>query len=223
MFNKLDLLDTGYFIDNEYLDNYITLLHKNKDTQYQRNKTNNHHIIPVSYFKNRKIEVDNTENNKVTLLFKDHVLAHFYLYYCSSDKRDIYSNACAIRHLMGFSKQRSIDFNLDLIDFDKLQELYEDSKKYFKVLMKGRFTGDKNPAKRPEVREKISKAKMGHAINLITNRKAIEAMRIANTGKKKNLSEKGRSAIVENMINNNPMHNEQSLEKKNEKISYWTS
>lgn len=220
MFSKLDLIKTGYFIDNEYLDGYVKLLFENVNTSYQRNKTNEHHIIPVSYFKHRNIEVDNTEDNKVTLLFKDHVLAHYYLYLCTLNEEDKYSNACALNHLTGLSKRRGISFNISDLSLPELQKIYEESKRHFTESMRGRFVGDKNPAKRPEVRKKISEAKKGHPVNPETNRRAIEAMRKANIGSDKSrLTPEGYKAIVISMTNNNPMHNKESIEKMRKSVT----
>lgn len=204
MFNKLDLIKTGYFIDNEYLDRYVKLLFENVHTSYQRNKTNEHHIITVSYFKHRNIEVDNTEDNKVTLLFKDHVLAHYYLYLCTLNEEDKYSNACALNQLTGLSKRRGISFNIDDLSLPDLQKIYEESKRHFTESMRGRFVGDKNPAKRPEVRKKISEAKNGHPVTPETNnRRAIEAMRKANIGSdKSSLTSEGYKSIVISMTKN---------------------
>lgn len=220
MFSKLDLINTGYFIDNEYLDRYSKLLFENVRTYYQRNKTNDHHIIPVLYFKHRNIEVNNTEDNKVTLLFKDHVLAHLYLYYCSLDERDTYSNACAIRHLMGFSKAKNIDFNINSEDFDSIQVVYEDSKKHFSMIMKDRIMGNRNPAKRPEVRKKISESKKGHPVNPETNKRAIEAMRKANIGSDKSrLTPEGCKSLVEKMRQKAPMKNPETVEKMRKSVT----
>lgn len=44
---KNKLLETGIFIDNEWLDKYVELVVSNQGTSYTRFKTQNHHIIPV--------------------------------------------------------------------------------------------------------------------------------------------------------------------------------
>ena len=94
-------MKTGYFLDNKYLDMYVDLLYKNRNTLYIRNATNNHHIIPKSYYKRLKKPINNSSENIVTVLFKDHVLAHYYLYLCTLNEEDKYSNACALNHLTG--------------------------------------------------------------------------------------------------------------------------
>ena len=122
MITKETLLKTGYFVDNEYLDMYVDLIYKNKDTSYVRNATNNHHIIPKSYYKRLKKPINNSSENIVTVLFKDHVLAHYYLYLCTLNEEDKYSNACVLNHLTGLSKRRGINFNIDDLSLTELQK-----------------------------------------------------------------------------------------------------
>ena len=71
--------------ENEYFDKYIDLVSKNKYTIKQKFKTQQHHIIPKAYFKRNNLKIDNSEENLVNLLYKDHVLAHYYLYKCVKD------------------------------------------------------------------------------------------------------------------------------------------
>lgn len=214
------LLQCNYFINNEYLDKYVELINENCNTCYIKNVTNNHHIIPKSYYKRLEIPIDNSSNNIVTLLFKDHVLAHYYLYLCSSNKHDKYSNFCAFRHLCGLSKRRNIEFDINTLNLDKLQQIYEESKQYFSQMMKGKFAGDNNPAKRPEVRKKISEAKMGHSVNPETNKRAIEAMRKANIGSDKSrLTPEGYKSLVEKMKQKAPMKNPESVEKMRKSVT----
>lgn len=220
MITKEALLKTGYFVDNEYLDMYVDLVYKNRDTRYIRNATNNHHIIPKSYYKRVKMPVSNSAENIVTVLFKDHVLAHYYLYLCTLNEEDKYSNACALNHLIGLSKRCGINFNIDDLSLTELQKIYEESKRHFTELMKGRFVGDKNPAKRPEVRKKISEAKKGHPTNPETNRRAIEAMRKANIGSDRSrITPEGYKSLVEKMRQKAPMKNPESVEKMRKSVT----
>lgn len=213
------LLSTSYFIQNEYFDKYVDLINSNLYTEKQKFKTNSHHIIPVSYFKHRNLEVDNSNNNKINLLFKDHVLAHYYLYFCSSTGIDKYSNLCAIKHLCGLCKSKNIQFNIDDLNLDNLQQMYEEGKQYFSDMMKGRLCGDKNPAKRPEVGRKISDARKGHPVNLET-RRAIEAMRKANTGSDKSrFTEQGYRNLVEKMKKKYAMQNPETVEKMRKSVT----
>jgi hypothetical protein len=76
------LLSTGYFIDNEYLDLYVDLINSNMDTK-SSDATQVHHILPRCYYSIVNEVVDNSKNNLVTLLYKNHLLAHYYLSLCS--------------------------------------------------------------------------------------------------------------------------------------------
>jgi hypothetical protein len=46
---KQKLLSTNYFIDNNYLDQYVELV--SQPTEKAAFKTQSHHIIPKTYFK----------------------------------------------------------------------------------------------------------------------------------------------------------------------------
>lgn len=79
---KKMLLDTGYFIDNQYLDNYLNLVLLNDYTGTAYSEI--HHILQRAYFKKLGLLVDQTKTNKVRLLYKDHCYAHYLLYFCTT-------------------------------------------------------------------------------------------------------------------------------------------
>ena len=91
---KQKLLKTGYFINNEYLDAYLDLIYSVQvlNSTY----TEKHHIIPVSLYKllnkcKTKQEAlllanDDLDNFVKVLLYKDHVYAHYLLYFCTLGK-----------------------------------------------------------------------------------------------------------------------------------------
>ena len=79
------LLHDG-FIDNSYLDSYCRLVERNTGYQKKYTLTNKHHIIPRSWFKLHNKDVDNGLSNLVTLTYRDHVLAHYYLCLCTEDE-----------------------------------------------------------------------------------------------------------------------------------------
>lgn len=84
--NKETLIDIGLVEDNQWLDAYVDLINSNLLTAHQAYITQKHHIIPKFYFKDNNIAVDNSESNVVNLSIKDHVLAHYYLCRCTTDK-----------------------------------------------------------------------------------------------------------------------------------------
>ena len=121
------LLNTGRFEENEFLYKYIQLISE-KQTRYTRNKTNYHHIIPKYYYNDNNIEIDNTSSNLVCLLYKDHLLAHYYLARCSISSKDISRNALAIRFIL---KGKSLEqLNVCEIDWDYYQQLFELGRSY---------------------------------------------------------------------------------------------
>ena len=86
MFNEIKdkLLQTQLFIDNEFLDKYLNLIILNLSTKRELYKTQRHHIIPRKVFKIKGINVDNSRKNLVNLLYKDHILVHYYLCKCTT-------------------------------------------------------------------------------------------------------------------------------------------
>jgi transposase len=120
---KTKLLATNYFIDNEYLDEYIFLV-SNHSVEKSVFKTQCHHILPKTYFRNLGIDVDDSENNLVELLFSDHVKAHWLLQKCTTGFLHR-NNGYALRYLLAKVKQYSANLTED--DFIKFQQMYEDS------------------------------------------------------------------------------------------------
>lgn len=123
---KQRLLQLNIFEDNAYLDLYCNLIENNINTQNIKFKTNKHHIIPVYYFEYNNLNVDNSTENLVNLLYKDHILAHYYLAMCSKLAGDRSRNVLAIRYLL---KGKTLaDFDIANIDLNNYQKLYEESR-----------------------------------------------------------------------------------------------
>lgn len=88
---KQVLLDTGYFVDNSYLDEYLELIQK---PFYFSGYSERHHVIPAMVYnikysirdrcKARKLADKDLNNFLVDLLFKDHCKAHWLLYNCTT-------------------------------------------------------------------------------------------------------------------------------------------
>ena len=157
---KSKLLQLDIFDDNEFFKNYIALLEANQLTEKVKFKTANHHIIPKSFCKKLGIKVDNSKKGVINLLHKDHALAHYYIAMCTKDDYLRYSSISAIQHIIGFNKKMNQE-NIDqfIENLDSYQALKEEQSAYHSSLMKGKLAGDLNPAKRPEVREKIRLSK----------------------------------------------------------------
>ena len=136
---KTILLQFEDIIDNIYLQKYIDLILANINTEKIKFKTQSHHFIPVSYYKAKynikvrkeaqKLADEDSNNFKVSLLYKDHVLAHYYLALCSRGKLR-YQNENAIFHVLGnvnyIKDVNYLNECLFIKSLDKYQELYED-------------------------------------------------------------------------------------------------
>lgn len=163
---KKKLLELNIVEDNTYLDRYIKLILDNKETKNCRFKTQKHHIIPKAYYKYNKLPVDNSKDNIVNLLYKDHILAHYYLYLCAKGLRYKKSFSTAFLYLYS-AKYSNIpntnvikldDFNIEL---DKLQEIYEENSKLKSIIQKGKNKGIKKGPMSLETRLKLSESHKG--------------------------------------------------------------
>lgn len=86
MITKEYLLNHNCFIQNEYFEKYLDLIVSNQLTSVEKFRTQSHHIIPIAYFVKNGIDIDNSQQNRVTLLYKDHILAHYYLALSGTDE-----------------------------------------------------------------------------------------------------------------------------------------
>lgn len=161
--NKVDLknklLSLDVFIDNEYLDKYVDLIIENRNRKAEKFVTQNHHIIPKCYFKLNNLIVDNSRENKVVLIFKDHVLAHCYIVLASKENIFKYYNMCAIYKVM-HSKDYSSMWEL-VENLDEVQLAYESARKvafkYNPMHIEKSRKKHANTLSKKETREAISK------------------------------------------------------------------
>ena len=203
---KQKLLRLGLVVDNEYLDKYCLLIECNALTKYEKFRTNRHHIIPRFYYKYNNLEVDDTINNTVHLLYVDHVLAHFYIYSCISDNVKYYKYA-AVCAFIKISTSKNIDLTekelLDsLIDY---QKVYEERRKLQSLFNKLRVTPESrermrkwneifwNTEKGIEIRKRFSKSRTGMAMTQETRNKLSEI------NKGKQISQEVRNKISKSM------------------------
>ena len=108
MFNvKESLLNSTGFVDNEFLDLYVRLVERNTRTPQRARITNKHHIVPKSWFNINKKVVDNSISNLVNLVYRDHVLAHYYLCLCTTGKLQ-YANELAFFCLLSRNNKLTI-------------------------------------------------------------------------------------------------------------------
>ena len=116
---KQELLNTDYFIDNEYLDQYLKLTKINSNAKYLER----HHILPKAYYRLKNLKVDNTKNNIIKLSFANHCKAHWLLYFCTKDELK-YANQTAFAIMMnGITKHIKDYTEADFIELQKLKDL----------------------------------------------------------------------------------------------------
>ena len=183
LFFKEQLLQTGCVIDNEYLNLYEELINSNLQTKCEKFKTQRHHSIPCACYSSRSAANSDSQNLKVNLLFKDHVLAHYYLCLCAKESKFRYKMIAAIEFTLGKSRNLT---NSDLVAASKewllnnevFQLAYEE---YARIRFERLHT--------PEVREKARQALLGHATSEETRLKISEA------NKGKTLSEESRAKL----------------------------
>ena len=147
---KNKILATNYFEDNKYLDKYCKLIEDNKDTKREKYKTQIHHIIPKCYFIINNIEIDNGKENKINLLYKDHILAHYYLV-LSCNNTIIFKKLNTAFIKMTFRKCPNIE-KFDFTQLESYQELYKNYCTNLSESKKGTKVSE-------ETRQKMSKPK----------------------------------------------------------------
>lgn len=186
------LLQSGYVVRNEFLYKYINLIVE-CNCEHQKGKTSIHHILPKSYFLSTGKEIDNSNENTVTLLHKHHILAHYYLYKCASTPQYRKDNAATVV-LMTNTQLRYTDEVSLVSSLDDYQLLVEEwhqklsesqtghivseetrrkigeknklKKPYVRTeATLSKIRGDNNPSRRPEVIAKILKTKLENRTN----------------------------------------------------------
>lgn len=141
------LLDENLLERNEFYDAYIDLIAQNKNQKRIKYKTEQHHIIPRCYFKRhpQKLPVDNSKENLINLLHKNHLLAHYYLAKCATGWLKFYLIQAFTQLQQRLNKNISCDiFNI----MDDYQVLIEEGLKLKSTLYKGRKQSEESKIKR---------------------------------------------------------------------------
>lgn len=124
---KKELIESNQFKDNKYLDIYCDLIESNKEREKEIYKTQKHHIIPRCYFKYNNLEIDDSQENLVNLLYKDHILAHYYLCLCCIDSILNYKLFAGLTYIMKSKKlDPTILESIKELDLDRYQLLYQE-------------------------------------------------------------------------------------------------
>ena len=195
--NKLDTI--SYMLQNEYLDKYVDLIQSNLNKEGIPGKTQKHHIIPASYYKLKNMSVNNSDQNLVNLIYKDHILAHYYLALCTQgDLKRAMTNA--------FLMLSNFNFELDCQQLDHYQELYES----WYSTQKGKIPSNKGVPMKQEQKDKISKTLMGHSVS--------EESRIRMRNAQLNMSPEKRQNIIIANKNKNYRPTEETRAKQSEAL-----
>ena len=213
-FYKEQLLQTGFVIDNEYLDLYTQLINANEVTIKEKFRTQCHHSIPCACYGSR-VDADKDKLNlKVNLLFKDHILAHYYLCLCAKESSFRYKMIAAIEFTLGKSKNVS---QSDIVSAMK-GWLLEDAvfQKAYEEYAQLRYLRLHNPECREKARQKL----LGHATSDETKRKISEANKgkevSAEVRHKLSIARKGKSSwnkgLPANNVGKKAVYNPETLE-----------
>ena len=124
---KSKLLSTGRFYDNEFMSKYLDVVVDCRECSSQ-GETQDHHIIPQYVFVADGLQIDNSDENIVTLSYKNHMIAHYYLARCCKNPDDIGKNALSIRYLLKGKTLESI--NIEDVDWDYITYMYRCGRAY---------------------------------------------------------------------------------------------
>lgn len=137
------LLSFGIFEDNSFLNKYIDLIVSNQHRKPEKFKTQNHHIVPLHVYKYLGIAEDDSPSNLVTLLYTDHVKAHFYLYNCASAINIKRANFASLKFIVHNQHVPESEADL-LLAIPGYQQMYDEYCVLNSELQKGVQAGEKN-------------------------------------------------------------------------------
>lgn len=127
---KNKLLELNLVHENEYLDKYVQLVETNGLSNTIKFQTDVHHIVPAFFYRSWNRCVDNSPLNLVILQAKDHVLAHFLLALCATERYVDAATRAAHRVATGHEgSYNNVLEALDLLDWNELQLIHEQNKK----------------------------------------------------------------------------------------------
>lgn len=138
------LLSFNIFLENEFFEKYINLIIDNQHTEPEKFKTQNHHVIPLHVYKYLNLPENNAKSNIVVLHYKDHILAHFYLFNCVSDRLIKRANYAALQYIIHNPQVPESESEL-LLKLPEYQKMYDEYCILNSELQKGVQVGEKNP------------------------------------------------------------------------------
>lgn len=173
--------DISKYVDTEspLYDKLLRLYDENKDFPLENTKGRNvHHIVLRSWSRIDGEEIDNTEENLVSLTAADHILAHFYIWKIS--KSPYRRSAASAWYFMSRTLLKfGIDENTIICLIDKYNEeiklCYEEYRKHMSETHKGKPSHNKGKKMSEEQKKKLSKAHKGKPFSEEHRRKLSEA------------------------------------------------
>lgn len=192
------LTPLNIFEYNDYFLKYCALIDENIDRKKEKMKTEKHHIIPVCYYEhlgivNARKNKEVNHNNIVNLLYKDHILAHYYLSLCAKEDWFKESNIHAFLSMTFYNKLTPEELTEYKI-LDKYQELYE---KWIIKMSKLRSGLPMSDETKDKIRQKLKGVKKG-PITEEHRKKLSEAAKHRKNGKN---STKGKISIYNKELN----------------------
>ena len=158
--DKKYFLSTGWFYDNDYLELYIDLINNNLIRGSIHRETQSHHIIPRSYYRYYQLAINNAPDNIVNFLFKDHILAHYYLSMCTIEMTLVRANLAAICLMTNNDKLTNDVTSYEWIaeNLTEIQNQYEKVRQQVPNVMFNPKVKEKhdNSMRKEETRQKIS-------------------------------------------------------------------
>lgn len=212
------LLSLNIVVDNEYLDKYIDLIESNRLTPAVKTKTQKHHVVPCSYYKENNLPIDNTQNNLVNLYHYQHILAHWYLFKCAKENYFRYSNSYAVLYMLRIHELPEEEDTIITLAVN-YGEVYSDFCKQQSERYKGKPGKTKGRKFTIEQRKRLSESHMGLSQTKETKEKRRQTLlrMYANGEISKSVSEETRKKLSSSIkgrkwINNGERNKQVKLE-----------
>ena len=201
----------NYFdISSEYWKKVEKLYEENESFPKKVVKDRNlHHKFPRSFSKKDGVDIDNDEDNLVSLSLADHFRVHFYLWKCSKKGyRGMMAKAFV------FMRKKAVVYATD----ETIEQLAKDYEEAMKEAAEQHSKTMKGKHPSEETRNKLSEANKGKHLSEDTKKKMSEVKKgkpkSAETRKKMSKARKGKQ-----VGENNPMYGKRHSEETRRKIS----
>ena len=199
----------NYFdISSEYWKKAERIYEENESFPKKVVKDRNlHHKFPRSFSKKDGVDIDNDEDNLVSISLADHFRVHYYLWKCAKKgyrgmmaKAFIFMRKKAVAYATDETiEQLAKDYEeamKEAAEANKGKHPSEETKKKMSEAHKGKTSPNKGKHRSEETKKKISEAHKGHTVSEETRNKMSEAkkgkLRSAETRKKLSEANKGK-------------------------------